>query len=43
VLARVPTITTMAAAQAAVEGIAAMQQHNITVYALQSLHASKAV
>jgi carbamoyl-phosphate synthase large subunit len=42
VLARVPTITTIAAAQAAVEGIAAMQQHNITVYALQSLHASVA-
>ena len=37
VLARVPTITTIAAAQAAVEGIAAMQQRNITVYALQSL------
>ncbi len=42
VLARVPTITTIAAAQAAVEGIAAMQQQNITVYALQSLHAAKA-
>jgi len=41
VLARVPTITTIAAAQAAVEGIAAMQQPNITVYALQSLHAAK--
>jgi carbamoyl-phosphate synthase large subunit len=39
VLARVPTITTIAAAQAAVEGIAAMQQHNISVYALQALHA----
>jgi carbamoyl-phosphate synthase large subunit len=41
VLARVPTITTIAAAQAAVEGIAAMQQPNITVYALQNLHAAK--
>jgi carbamoyl-phosphate synthase large subunit len=39
VLARVPTITTIAAAQAAVEGIAAMQTHRITVYALQQLHA----
>ena len=42
VLARVPTITTIAAAQAAVEGIAAMQQRSITVYALQNLHASVA-
>jgi carbamoyl-phosphate synthase large subunit len=42
VLARVPTITTIAAAQAAVEGIAAMQQRNVTVYALQSLHAAAA-
>jgi carbamoyl-phosphate synthase large subunit len=40
VLARVPTITTVAAAQAAVEGIAAMQRRNITVYALQHLHAA---
>jgi carbamoyl-phosphate synthase large subunit len=39
VLARVPTITTIAAAQAAVEGIAAMQQQHTTVYALQQLHA----
>ncbi|MBS1802971.1 MAG: carbamoyl-phosphate synthase large subunit [Acidobacteria bacterium] len=42
VLARVPTITTIAAAQAAADGIAAMQQQNITVYALQNLHAAKA-
>jgi carbamoyl-phosphate synthase large subunit len=40
VLARVPTITTVAAAQAAVEGIAAMQRHQTTVFALQQLHAS---
>jgi carbamoyl-phosphate synthase large subunit len=40
VLARVPTITTVAAAQAAVEGIAAMQRHHTTVFALQQLHAS---
>ena len=39
VLARIPTITTIAAAQAAVEGIAAMQGHHTTVYALQTLHA----
>jgi carbamoyl-phosphate synthase large subunit len=41
VLAHVPTITTLAAAQAAVEGIAAMQRHRTTVYALQSLHTVK--
>ncbi|HEY1768234.1 MAG TPA: carbamoyl-phosphate synthase large subunit [Terracidiphilus sp.] len=41
VLARVPTITTIAAAQAAAEGIAAMQKHQTTVYALQALHAAK--
>ena len=34
VLARIPTITTLAAAQAAAEGIAAMQRHRVTVYAL---------
>jgi carbamoyl-phosphate synthase large subunit len=39
VLARIPTITTIAAAQAAVEGINAMQRHHTTVYALQQLHA----
>ena len=38
VLARVPTITTVAAAQAAVEGIAAMQRRQTTVFALQQLH-----
>ena len=38
VLARIPTITTIAAAQAAAEGIAAMQKHRVTVYALQALH-----
>jgi carbamoyl-phosphate synthase large subunit len=37
-LARIPTITTLAAAQAAAEGIAAMQKHSVTVYALQTLH-----
>ena len=39
VLARIPTITTIAAAQAAVEGIAAMQRRQTTVYDLQQLHA----
>jgi carbamoyl-phosphate synthase large subunit len=38
VVARIPTITTIAAAQAAAEGIAAMQRHRTTVYALQELH-----
>jgi carbamoyl-phosphate synthase large subunit len=40
---RIPTITTMAAARAAAEGIAAMQKNSITVNALQSLHSSRAV
>ncbi len=40
VLARIPTITTIAAAQAAAEGIAAMQRHPSTVYALQALHSA---
>jgi len=38
VLARIPTITTIAAAQAAVEGIAALQKRHTNVYALQQLH-----
>ena len=41
VLARVPTITTIAAAQAAAEGIAATQRRQTTVFALQSLHAAR--
>ncbi len=41
ILARVPTITTIAAARAAAEGIAAMQGHRITVNALQRLHAAR--
>jgi carbamoyl-phosphate synthase large subunit len=40
VLARIPTITTIAAAQAAAEGITAMQCRQTTVYALQQLHAT---
>ncbi len=39
---RIPTITTMAAARAAAEGIAALQKNSITVNALQSLHSAKA-
>jgi len=41
VIARVPTITTVAAARAAAEGIAALQQGRLTVYRLQDLHASR--
>src|SRR5208282_5947353 len=43
VLKRIPTITTIAAAQAAAEGIAAMQKRHTTVYALQQLHADTGV
>jgi carbamoyl-phosphate synthase large subunit len=38
---RIPTITTMAAARAAAEGIAALQKNSITVNALQQLHGAK--
>jgi carbamoyl-phosphate synthase large subunit len=41
VLARIPTITTIAAAQAAVEGIASTQRKQITVNALQGLHEAR--
>src|SRR5665213_2409387 len=41
VLARVPTITTMAAARAAVEGIGSLQNGTCRVEALQSLHARR--
>jgi carbamoyl-phosphate synthase large subunit len=39
--ARVPTITTLAAARAAAEGIAALQRGQVTVESLQELHASR--
>ncbi|HEX5234667.1 MAG TPA: carbamoyl-phosphate synthase large subunit [Silvibacterium sp.] len=39
VLQRIPTITTIAAARAAAEGIEALQQHQTNVYPLQHLHA----
>ncbi len=38
---RIPTITTIAAARAAAEGIAALQQQEISVNALQHLHAAR--
>jgi len=38
---RIQTITTLAAARAAVEGIAALQQGQITVRPIQSLHAHR--
>ena len=42
VTARIPTITTLAAARAAAEGIAALQRGEINVRALQQLHADRA-
>ena len=42
VLARIPTITTLAAARAAAEGIAALQGGTLSVFALQELHAARA-
>jgi carbamoyl-phosphate synthase large subunit len=41
VLARIPTITTLAAARAAAEGIAALQEGTLSVIALQALHAER--
>jgi carbamoyl-phosphate synthase large subunit len=41
VTARIPTITTLAAARAAAEGIAALQRGEVTVHALQQLHAER--
>jgi carbamoyl-phosphate synthase large subunit len=38
---RIQTITTLAAARAAVEGIAALQQGHVTVRPIQSLHAHR--
>jgi carbamoyl-phosphate synthase large subunit len=42
VMARIPTITTLSAARAACEGIAALQRGDVKVYALQQLHAERA-
>jgi carbamoyl-phosphate synthase large subunit len=41
VQARIPTITTLAAARAAAEGISALQRGTLNVYALQELHAGR--
>src|SRR6266571_841515 len=41
VTARIPTITTLAAARAAAEGIAALQRGEVNVRALQHLHAER--
>jgi len=41
VLSRIPTITTLAAAQAAAEGIASLQKGTLSVFALQTLHADR--
>ncbi len=41
VLARIPTITTLAAARAAAEGISALQEGALSVTALQTLHAER--
>jgi carbamoyl-phosphate synthase large subunit len=41
VTARIPTITTLAAAKAAAEGISALQDGTLSVYALQALHAER--
>jgi carbamoyl-phosphate synthase large subunit len=41
VLARIPTITTLAAARAAAEGISALQRGTLSVIALQTLHAQR--
>src|SRR5271157_2137298 len=42
VMAHIPTITTLSAARAACEGIAALQRGEAKVYALQQLHAERA-
>src|SRR5438105_3076588 len=42
VTARIPTITTLSAARAAAEGIAALQRGEVRVQALQQLHAERA-
>ncbi len=43
ILARIQSITTLAAARAAAEGIAALQRGEINVFALQRLHAEHGV
>ncbi len=41
IVQRIPTITTLAAARAAAEGIASLQKESITVNALQALHRAR--
>ena len=41
VMARIPTITTLSAARAAAEGIAALQRGEVKIRALQQLHADR--
>ncbi|MEO6804798.1 MAG: carbamoyl-phosphate synthase large subunit [Edaphobacter sp.] len=41
VMARIPTITTLAAARAAAEGISALQRGSLSVVALQTLHSDR--
>ncbi len=43
VMARIPTITTLSAARAAAEGIAALQRGEVRIRALQQLHAERVV
>ena len=43
VMARIPTITTLSAARAAAEGIAALQRGEVNIRALQQLHADRSV
>jgi carbamoyl-phosphate synthase large subunit len=43
VMARIPTITTLSAARAAAEGIAALQRGELNIRALQQLHAERTV
>jgi carbamoyl-phosphate synthase large subunit len=43
VMARIPTITTLSAARAAAEGIAALQRGEVNIRALQQLHAERRV
>jgi carbamoyl-phosphate synthase large subunit len=43
VMARIPTITTLSAARAAAEGIAALQSGEVRVQALQQLHAERTI
>jgi carbamoyl-phosphate synthase large subunit len=41
VMARIPTITTLSAARAAAEGIAALQRGEVNIRALQMLHSER--